>query len=33
MKFFRSGTQRIVVDADRALKNEINESLRTFIYD
>lgn len=33
MKFFRSGFSRILVDTDRALKNDINESLKLFITD
>ena len=31
LKFFRSGVQKIVVDTDRALKNDVNDSLRVFI--
>lgn len=33
MKFFRSGFTRILVDTDRALKNDLNESLKMFIMD
>lgn len=33
MKFFRSGFQRVLVDTDRALKNDISESLKAFIGD
>ena len=33
MKFFRSGFQRVLVDTDRALKNELSDSLKAFIGD
>lgn len=33
MKFFRSGFQRVLVDTDRALKNDISDSLKAFIGD
>jgi hypothetical protein len=33
MKFFRSGFQRVLVDTDRALKNELTDSLKAFIGD
>ncbi|CDW73308.1 UNKNOWN [Stylonychia lemnae] len=33
MKFFRSGYQRVLVDTDRALKNELNDSLKQFFKD
>jgi len=33
MKFFRSGFQRVLVDTDRALKNDLSDSLKLFIAD
>jgi hypothetical protein len=33
MKFFRSGFQRVLVDTDRALKNDLSDSLKAFIGD
>jgi hypothetical protein len=33
MKFFRSGFQRVLVDPDRALKNELSDGLKAFITD
>ncbi len=33
MKFFRSGYQRVLVDTDRALKNDLSDSLKAFIGD
>ena len=33
MKFFRSGFQRVLVDTDRALKNDMSDSLKAFISD
>lgn len=33
MKFFRSGFQRVLVDTDRALKNDLSDSLKMFISD
>ena len=33
MKFFRSGFQRVLVDSDRALKNDLSDSLKAFISD
>jgi hypothetical protein len=33
MKFFRSGFQRVLVDTDRALKNDLSDSLKMFIGD
>ncbi len=33
MKFFRGGFMRVMVDTDRALKNELNEQLKMFILD
>lgn len=33
MKFFRTGFQRVLVDTDRALKNDLSDSLKVFIND
>lgn len=33
MKFFRGGFTKVLVDTDRALKNELNEQLKMFILD
>ena len=33
MKFFRSGFQKVLVDTDRALKNDLSDSLKAFIMD
>ena len=33
MKFFRSGFQRVLIDSDRALKNDMSDSLKAFITD
>lgn len=33
MKFFRSGFQRVQIDSDRALKNDLSDTLRAFIID
>ena len=33
MKFFRSGYQKVIVDTDRALKNDLVEGLKAFISD
>lgn len=33
MKFFRTGITKVTVDPDRALKNDLNESLKMFISD
>jgi hypothetical protein len=32
-KFFRSGYSKILVDSDRALKNDIGDALKYFISD
>lgn len=33
MKFFRTGINKVQVDADRALKNDLNEALKVYIQD
>ncbi len=33
MKFFRSGFTKILVDTDRALKNEMSDTLKFFVSD
>jgi hypothetical protein len=33
LKFFRSGYQKVMVDTERALKNDIGDGLRAFVSD